>query len=201
MTENQSLTLADILKDPALLAQFAPKKPQGYSRRSNCPYYKPLFALQFRDALEFVIKMNSPFVWRYKEHENLSKTSLYLRIAQGKQYLLDHLDPEKKYAAICALVSISRERNIGVVIRVHNALRESKTFMPTPLDEEGSAASWKHKMEDWIEHGEIGSEFLVDNLSMGEEEVLSLKHSLGAFDDVIAYNITQTKIKMRKLPQ
>jgi len=193
--------LQEILADPALMKVFQPKKPVGYSKRSNCPYYKPFFALQFKEALDTVIKTAEPHVWKYKDHQNLSKTSLYLRIDQGKRYLLDHLDtPEKKYAIVCDAISISRERNLGVVIRVHNAIREAKLYMPTPLEEEGTSSAWKHKMEDWIENGEVGTEFTVDNLTMSEEEVTKLQYMLAAFDNLIGYNITQTKIKMRKLP-
>lgn len=177
------------------------KKPQGWSRRSNAPYYKERYALQLKEVLDAMIEDHQVRLYRYSEWPGMSPQSLYLRINQSIRYLCDCMDtPEHKYARFCETLVLSRERNIGVRIEIRNGLETSDhVFAPSSVVPQYEAPRWRQKIETWLEEAEPEhGPLLIENLMLSPDEVRELKLQFAGLQNV-QVSITATTIKLLKV--
>src|ERR1039457_162000 len=93
------------------------KKPIGWSRRSYATYYNEAYARWFQKDVDEMMLDMQPRVYKFDMFPTLKKNSVYARINQSKSYLLDFLDPDKKYEKFFCYVRIRREDS-GVALRI-----------------------------------------------------------------------------------
>src|ERR1017187_2048547 len=97
-------------------------RPIGWSRKSNAPYYRELYAKQIKAEADDMIKTGSPKCYRYtmwcNDNTGMSRQTLYNRINQSIRYLIEQMDTNDHiYAKWYDSVNVCRDRDIGVVIK------------------------------------------------------------------------------------
>lgn len=178
-------------------------KPPGWSRRSCAPYYKERYALEMKDVLDGMMADRKDRVYRYDEFLakfGVSKESLYLRVNQSLRYLLENMDDDDHtYGRFQEMITITRERNIGICIRFIPEFREGdiSNFKPESVRPKDEAPKWKQRIDDYLEDGEVGQPLLVDNLCLTPDEIATMKASFGGVKGLI-YNVTSKSIKLVK---
>lgn len=199
--------LKQVFSNPQTTAAVADvlvrNKPPGWSRRSCAPYYKERFALEMKECLDGMMVDRKDRVFMYddflKKH-NISKESLYLRVNQSLRYLLENMDDDDHtYGRFTEMISITRERNVGVCIRFIPEFRDGNVsdFKPSAVIPKDEAPKWKQRIDDFLEDGEIGKPLLIDNLCLTPEEIATMKASFGGVRGLI-YNVTSKSIKVIK---
>lgn len=180
-SDAKTLLEAHILGASAVVAEalknsdrHIPQNPRW--RRSNAPYYKPKYAEKLRETYDLILGDKSKLIiWRVENSNSIN--TLYLRSHQGREYLLDHLDPDCKYADAAlhirtkkrlreepkGLVFFWEERlePEGVKIEEFKESLEGVNTTPKPL-------TWKMKLEDFIEKAEDMEKLQLKNMEDNE---------------------------------
>ena len=187
----------------ALRKALVHNKPSHWSARSNAPYYREVFAQLAQKILDRIIQNGRPQIYYYKDFPTTSPNTIYMRFNQGKQYLLDHMDPDGRYSSICQAISIDRRRGVGIVIALRKDILDIERqkgnldmLMPKELSTV-NAIEWRDKMERWIEEGNPLVPFHIDGLALSPEDIEALNLELNALPNVCA-NITPNSIKLVK---
>lgn len=180
-------------------------RPKGWSRKSRVPYYKEVYATELRVAIDEMIKDRTDVYYDYEfwEERGISRNSLYLRVNQARNYLLDHLDtPDMTYAKFFELVDVERVRGVGVTIRFKPEFRDANIsdFKPKKVVAREEAPRWKRDMDDFLENEDnLGETFFREHLMLDADEQEAIKASLAGLTNVIA-SITVSTIKLVKVP-
>lgn len=199
--------LKKVFVDPKYQAKLVDhlvhNKPIGWSRKSNAPYYKEEYALQLRTTLDQMILDSQDVVYSYEDylkHYGIARETLYLRINQSIRFLLDNLDPDKRYARLLDRVQINRERGVGVTIKFIPEFRSGQSdFKPRVVEPVEQKAKWQKDMETWLEESDPGDEpFYKDKLALSPEEITSLKIQLKSLSNVLS-SVTVHTIKLVKV--
>lgn len=176
-------------------------RPNGWSRRSNATYYREQYALQMKSTIDQMWIDRQDRFYSYETWKHMSHNSVYLRLNQSLRYLVDNLDPDKKYARFLQMVSITRERNKGVKITFNEEFRHADTssFSPAPVIPKSEAPKWKQKIEMWLEESEPGDKpFLLEGLMLSPEEVREVKLTFAGLKNVGA-SISHSTIRLIKM--
>ena len=178
------------------------KRPAGWSRKSNATYYNEHCALQLKQVLDAMSVDRQDRIYRYDEWKHLSPTTVYIRINQSLNYLLDRLDPDKKYKDMCQRICIRRSRqHNGVVIQFLEEYRATDTssFLPSAVIPNAQAPKWKDKMEKWIEESVPGDKpFVQENLMLSNDDIRELKLQFAGVKNIAA-SITARSVKLIKI--
>lgn len=170
-------------------------KPQGWSRRSQAPYYKEFYGLQMKRDADKMIENREDTVFRYETWCNantgMSKVTLYNRINQSIRFLLDHLDENKTYSKWHAMTRVSREE-YGVRISFIAEFKEGdeSNFGGTLTQTREATPRWKQELDFWLE-SDKDDPFVRENLNLTAEELKDLKTQLAGLDGIgksIKYN-------------
>lgn len=192
--------LKNLLNNPLLKELTNRKKPQGYSKRSNTPYYKIKFALEAKSILDEMLDKGKDKDIRYDDHREYSRNTIYLRFTQGLAFLLDNLDPDDKYKIFMDFVAVTKERNIGIRLSMHGEhTAKRKSLRATDVLTPEELMSWRHQVEDFLENAPEGAEFTKKGLCLTHSEIEALKSSLSPLTNIGA-NITSTTVTLRKIP-
>lgn len=179
------------------------KKRRGVSSLTLMPYYKERFALEFK---MWVDEMMAEFdrgelldrLFAYSDFPSLSHNTLYIKVNQSKLYLLDQLDPDGKYKRFLQLVSITRDRGVGVRISYNRDLDKESSFMPSVVMPKEHSYTWKARVEKFLEEATDGQEITISRLALTHENIMDLKTSLVQLEDLL-YKITTSSIWLKKL--
>lgn len=177
-------------------------KPKHWSLKSNAPYYRESFALGVKKVLDRMIETMRDQIYYYKDFPENTPNSIYLKFQQARKYLLDHLDPDGKYADFNQAISVRKMTGVGVKISIRQDVLQSivsggADFMPKEMTTDKLA--WKEKMFDYIQNGEVGIPFLATNLTLDEDEQHALEVQLAGLGDSIVYRITEREVKVVKV--
>lgn len=197
--------LSAIFPDPATAARVVEavvhSRPLGWSRKSNAPYYKEMYAEQMRAEADRMLASGNPLVYRYDkwctDDTQMSKNTLYTRINQAVRYLVECMDaPDRRYSKWHDTTRTYRKSGVGVVIEFIPGLRgEDKSgFKADEIQPRENMPRWKREMEDWLESDSV-TPFSIENLALGPDEIAELKVQFAQLSSVIA-SIKSSSIKI-----
>jgi len=197
--------IRDFFRDPnvakSVIDMVVRKKPIGWSRRSNAPYYKRCHALELKSVVDEMLTTREDQVYFYKDYPNMSANTLYLRVNQSLRFLLDFLDTdEAQYAKWSEMVNITKERGTGVRISFDDEFRNSavSTFKPHAITSKGNTPTWKQDVDDYLENIKRVQPLHIPGLCLSPDEMTTLRDSLRPLKGIIFY-ITSAEIKILKV--
>lgn len=202
--------LAGVFKDPVQAAKIAnvlvpSKRPDGWSKFTNAPYFKEVYALEMKSTLDTVVEQKQDVIYDYATFESMgmSKSTVYLRVNQSLLYLLKYLDPDGKYANIRHnMIQITKERGVGVRISLLPQYREGFTaeFQPRAVIPQSEMPLWRKKMEHFLENAQPGASFYKEGLALTPEEIKELNDSFMNVSGFIV-NITSFSVKIVRIDE
>lgn len=178
-------------------------KPQGWSARSQAPYFKREYALRLKAVLDGMIEDRKDVLYEYsywREKFRMSPTTLYTMINQSRLYLLERMDTEDRhYARIFSMVEIKRKHGVGVVIRFNQSsvAMMVEDFKPRTIEPESNAPVWREKIDRFLEESQPGEQLNIVRLALTPDEIRSVKVMLAQVTDVMA-SVTCGHIKLIK---
>lgn len=199
-----------IFPNPELAAQVVDlcvhKRPRGWSRKSQAPYYKEIYAKQIKQDIDKMIESGLPICWRYSvwctEASGVTQATLYTRINQSIRYLVEQMDSlEHKYKQWQEMTRLSRSGGLGggVVIEYIPGLREgaiSNIHAETVLPIE-QIPLWKRRLDDWIEDDRQTTPFVQEGLLLDEKQIFQLKIELSQLSS-IQFSVKSDSVKVLK---
>ena len=177
-------------------------KPQGWSRRSQAPYYKEFYGAQMKKDADLMIENRQDMVFRYdlwcNANTGMSKNTLYNRVNQSVRYLLDNLDPDKRYDNWHAMTKVERVE-YGIRISYIPEFREgdSSNFGGQLTTTREAISKWKQEVDYWLE-GDKDEPLIIENIALTNEELKDLRTQLAGLDG-IGKSIKFNSIKLVKL--
>ena len=143
MLKNASTKEAFVKK--TTIGQLQEKGIYGATRKlspsSVMSYYKERYAKMVKNAIDKMLECKKNMVFRYEDFSHNSASTLYQKVFQGKLYLLDHLDPEMKYAKVDGEMTITKKPD-GIRLEFINDVQE-----PVPI-EETPHSDWKENFKN-----------------------------------------------------
>lgn len=193
----------DFFKDPrvaeAVVDLAVRKRPPGWSKRSNAPYYKEVYALQMKRVVDDMLDTRQDQVYFFKDFPRTSPTTLYLRIHQSIHYLIDYLDTEdKRYAKWNEMISITRERKTGIRLSFIEGVRtaQMENFTPRAAIPKSEIPKWKQSVEEYLESSRT-SPLHITGLMLTPDDIKHAKESLTGVAGIL-FRITSSEIKIIK---
>ena len=205
--------LAAIKSSPQVAAKFASQLLENpeisgivYRTRPKGPYYNKENALQLKPILDRMMENKLPKSFSCKKF-NVSVGTLYNRIAQSFQYLVENQEIRQlhgmKYYDFKELVCLHREDqgtdDPKVVIRfkgdklAENALKD---LSADDLVETPGGNEWKLEMDKWLASDDTTT-FEKKNLNLTDEQVNDLDYSLSMVEGIMA-TVEKNRIKIVK---
>ncbi len=178
-------------------------KPEGWSRRSNPPYYKEKYAMQMKEYVDRMIDLKGDIVFNYKDWEDNggnTKSTLYARVSQSIRYLIDHLDTiEGKYRNWYDIVRVETKYDSGNKLRIAflpgtSGGTKDQAFNPEIVEPPQNMPVWKVRMEDWIE-SDSAAPFVQEGLILSAEQVAEIKKDLKEIP-TLAASVNNNSIKI-----
>lgn len=176
-------------------------RPDGWSSKSNVPYYRKEFAEWIKQDIDRMIEKNGRLMYDYAtfcSSYGISKNTLYNKISQAIRYLEDKMDtPDRKYLRWHQSVKIQRNRyGKGVTIQF-KLESHSATVESPPAEQVYTMPEWKVEMEDWLESVNKVP-FVKEGLMLNDNDVMELKEQLGELKNILP-SIKNNSIKIIKL--
>lgn len=177
-------------------------KPDGWSKNSRSPYFKPHFGEQMKAVLDEMMEDKKTRIYRYEDYPNMNPVSLHNKIIQSRMYVCEKMDPDGKYKQFCQCLSIHKKKGVGIVIAVMmdimaDILDEHRSsFTPTVLNSESDI--WHDRVMDFIDNGPTGQQLHLKNLALEPQEIEQLKTELGQLS-TIALSVSASEIKIVKM--
>lgn len=194
-------TLKEVIKE--VVDSREPIRPKSARAMSRYPYYKERFALEYKVVLDDMISEHDNGVkedrmYWYRDFVDLRPSTLYLRITQAKQFLLDNMDPEGKYARFCELLATKIERGKGIRLFYARDVVNGSFFRPTKVVVKEESHTYKDRVHEFLENALSGEKLNIEKLVLSEEEIQTLDASLVILENII-YKITHKTIFIAKL--
>lgn len=201
--------LQDIFEKPAVVKRVVEaitadnSKPAGWGRRSRAPYYKEAFANNLKRAVDRMIETQEDVLYDYeyfRENWGMSKNTVYLMVNQSQRYLLDKMDPERKYAVFFETAKISVIRGAGVAIRFNreHIAANIEDFKPRAVQPETFEPKWRQEMSEFLENAQPGESYKQERLCLSDEERQALEIQLAGLSGIMC-SITCGSVKIVKL--
>ena len=192
--------IRDFFKDPEVSKQFVDnvvtKRPLGWSRRSNAPYYNKQYGEHMKSIADLMLTTGEPQIFLYKDFPNISKGTLYNRINQAIRFLIDKLDtPQRTYRDWNDNLAVRRERGLG--IRFDFKDREvDAPFVPRVAEKIVQMTYWQQQITRFLENSSA-TKLHLDKLALTPEQVEEVRQSLAGLKN-IQYVIRAYEIKIVK---
>lgn len=176
------------------------KRPLNWSRKSNAPYYKEVFARQIQRDIDRMIETGEAIVYRYDRwcgETGMSEQTLYNRINQSIRFLLEVLYVgDTKYNPWYDKAKIERVSGLGIrvsyVVGLGVAENFSGDFIPQPTDK----PRWKLELDAWIE-SDSQRPFVKEGLGLTPQQIEQLKVELNV--EGIQASVTSASVKVIKV--
>lgn len=179
------------------------KRPKGWSKHSNAPYYKAIYAKQIKHEIDRMVENNQDMItYRYSvwcnDDTGMSPNTLYSRINLSIRYLIDYLDTDNKYALWYETVRIEKKIGIGVVIQTIPGLKGAKEdgFSAEFVEGKENLPVWRQAMDTYLESNSTVP-FIKDGLILTPSEIVSMKNELCQLSN-ITFSVTSSCIKIIK---
>lgn len=197
--EQQSEGLRAIFPDPVVAEKVVNlvvhKRPPGWSKKSNAPYYNEFYAKLMQKEIDKMVEGGVSVMYEYTRfckagRGGVSQGSLYARINQSIKYLVDNLDtPDKKYQQWQDVTKVRRTE--------HGILLEFKPAMEMdgqPLTAQPDKPKWLRGMDEWLESGDV-TPYMQEHIALTPQEVASVKEQLAGLKGIMCM-VTTTSIKI-----
>jgi hypothetical protein len=170
-------------------------KPAGWARRSQAPYYKDFYGKQLQKDADAMLENRQDLVYRYdlwcNTSTGMSKNTLYNRVNQSIRYLLEHLDPEKKYSDWHAMTRVERVE-YGVRVSFVPEYREGShsNFGGELTTTREAIPKHLQEIDYWLE-GDMDKPLIIENINLTAEQLNEVKTKLAQLDGigkVLRYN-------------
>jgi hypothetical protein len=145
----------------------------GNSRR---PYYTETWAKEVADILTAVATTGEPKLLPKGDYDI---TTIKNRWYQGKDYLLEHLDPDKLYAGYNKCVSASIDRKRGVFIAPFKRTNSLGAIKIEP---------WKPRFEEFLETAVDGQMFERIGTGLCADDYTYLEDMLSPLADMFVWH-------------
>lgn len=196
---NLLVTLQSLLSDPKFLERLASvkkaKRPANTSRSGTYSYYRDVFALEIRAVVDQMIERTCDKEFFYSDYPELRPSSIYMRIWQGKKFLLDFLDPDGKYNQVFSMIEISREKT-GVRLSWLRDKLMGKQFIARDVTIKDKTKQWKDEVEAFLQDRSM-STLHLKRLHLTTDEMMDLESSFNTIEGIDAL-ITENEIKIIK---
>jgi len=182
--------LHQIFPSPEIASQIVNivtnKKPTGWGRKSNAPYYNEWCGKQIKVHIDQMMESRNPIIYRYGTfcdiEGGISRKTLYNKINQSIRYLVEKMDTsDGMYARWYEAVFVETIPNTGVQIR----FKSEDSFTPDSVLPREQMPEWKRLMEEWIE-GDSARPFVVERLVLTPEEVRQFKIEFSQISNIMA---------------
>lgn len=196
-----------------VIQQVTTKKPPGWGRKSTAPYYKEAYGNQIREMADEMIKTKQSIVFDYERFcydrmnpSRMSERTLYLRVNQSINFLLEEIDPYiegQPYAHWHAMCKVRVDKHIGVLIEYIPELVEhaavGKTLLsPKMVSPTSDKPKWRLAMRDWLDNDEDQRPFVKENLVLTKEERLEIEAELAGLGNLLV-DVETTHVKLVKM--
>ena len=193
----------EFFKDPkvaeAVVNSVVKRKPTTWSRRSNAPYYNEHYATQLKHVADEMLRTREDQVFFYKVFEKISHNTLYIRINQSIRYLVENLDTGDVYHKWSEMISVTRERNVGVILALKEQYRSTPSveFRPKPVLPVKDIPVWQRQIEDFLEDPRQ-TKLHIDKLCLTPEQMKEINASFVGVTGVLKV-IRAHEIKLVKM--
>jgi hypothetical protein len=157
-----------------LLANLKKSNQIGASRK---PYYTEKWAGYVKEIIDAIKETAQP---RLIPIGDMSETTIKLQWYQGKEYLLDHLDPKGEYKALDDILVASPVKKRGLIISPVQRKGVMKSVVVQP---------WRPRLEEFLEVAQPLEKFERVGLGLAEEDVLWLKSLFTGLDDMFVWDV------------
>jgi len=108
---------------------------------------------------------------------------------QACEYVVDHLDPEKKYVKLLEQITTHKERGYIIVRRKGGELVVS-----------ASLVNYRMNLEAFIEVASPGDKFPVEQpVLMSDEEVMEVLGVLSGLEELFLYRVSRTELEVIRI--
>lgn len=147
--------LQELLSSPELLEFLAKSKsnrrPDNASKLSTFSYYKEQFGLEMKIVLDNMIETEQNQIYMYSDFPELLRSTLYARINQSLNYVLNELDIDGKYRRIKDKIIIDRKSNpAGIMILLVKDKLLGKAFQPRPITDSEFTDQYKDQINTFL---------------------------------------------------
>lgn len=195
--------MKDVDKRKKLVELMSGSRPGHWRQNTNSPYFKTRYAEELRIILDKMIETRQDIEYSYADFPRMSRSSLYQRVNQAKRFLLQELDPDKKYFNFCEIVAITREKT-GIRLSIPDDLRDPNTpYVGRVVVPKSEQNEWQDKLDLFLENLPNladGASFFEKKLSLSEDQIQALEASLMPLKNVV-YSITYNTIKVVKMKE
>jgi len=153
--------------------------PKEWGSKYVSPYYNETYARWLKPDLDILLAQPEDkrrsiiykhIVWK------CSKRTIQTRISQAWLYIMDNLDPDKKYCKLRTMMEV-RVQMDGLLINWKNSICKQQSFIDlsdSPLrgetfDVPEQKAKWRKDIDEWIESSKKGDKLEID-VSLTQEE-------------------------------
>lgn len=153
-----------------------PQNPRW--KKSNAPYYKLKYGEKLKETFDLLLADKTRIIiWRLENSSSLN--TLYLRYHQGREYLIDHMDPDCKYLDAIAHIKTKKrhkEEPKGLIffwednhepepdaVKVEEFKEVKKEEIVKPKE-----LSWRNKLENFIEKAEDSEKLRLNKVEATE---------------------------------
>lgn len=176
-------------------------KPKHWSSKANAPYYREAFGLGVKQVFDKMLETQRDQMYYYKDFPDLTPNSLYLKFAQARKYLLDHLDPDGKYEDFNQCICVEKITGVGIRLSIRKEVLSSmiaggSDFVTKELVTE--QMGWRDKLATYLEEGQLGIPFIASNLCLDENDQRDIEIMLSGLGDSVVYRITEREVKVVK---
>jgi hypothetical protein len=183
--ERKRKFVEDIFPSPEVASRIVDivvhNKPQGWSRKSNAPYYKEIYALRTKKHIDIMMETKKDLTYFYatwcgEKDEKMSKQTLYVMINQSLRYLIDKLDtPDRKYGRWYETVRLKIMHNVGIRISYIVGFGEGGEDVVLTIPD-AEKPVWR-QMENWLE-SDSNEPFCQEGLVLSPQEIRDIKEGL-----------------------
>jgi len=176
-------------------------KPKS-SYKAKAPYYKQFFALELKPVVDQMAVDKQPRLILFEDNQDLTKHSLYNKINQSFQYLVNHLDPSGIYATLRDEIKIKPETS-GIRLKFKDVPKALIARVGVPEEEKPKKVDpivdkIKVSIAEFFTD-EKQNYFLCKNINLTHKQVMDIIEFLNSYKtDKFFYNAVRKSIRIVK---
>lgn len=195
-----------------IIAAVTSKKPPGWGRKSCAPYYKEPYGRQLQQMADEMIRTKQSIVFDYARfcHDmsnpgRMSVKSLYLRVNQSMNFLLNEIDAYldgHPYAKWHAMVRVKVKHDVGILIEYIPELINYEhgvgLLSPKMMSPTSDKPKWREAMAKWLEDDTVTIPFVKENLCLTKADREEIELEFAGLQNVLA-DIETTHVRLIKM--
>jgi len=200
---------AKLLEDAHVAA-----KPKGWSNSSNASYYNEKSALWVKSYVDKLLKKQGTVLEISAKEEGFAVGTLYVKFTTGLLYLVEQMDPDKKYAAVRPIFKVSRRAtgialvwkqlvyNRGNITASARSIAKATTHVPITRDEDipdhvtkFEEINWMKELEVFLRSAEEGERLVLEGLVLSPEDKETIRSMMQGLP-MFGVSITASSLKV-----